>query len=185
MLRCVWLVLLGYWLWSARRIKRTRRSTSWLRRVSVDVAPLVVAWLLLGPGDWYGHGVLREQFVPHSPGVLWAGLALCIGGAVLACYARSVLGRNWSLDVELKLDHELVEAGPYAVIRHPIYTGILLLFAGHALMVGDWRGVLAVAIVFASFWIKLRLEEQWLAEQFGARYDAYRRRTKALFPGVL
>ena len=79
----------------------------------------------------------------------------------------------------------MVTAGPYALIRHPIYTGFLLLFLGNAIMVGDWRGLLAVAIVFASFWRKLRLEERWLGDHFGATYLDYRARTRALIPKLL
>jgi protein-S-isoprenylcysteine O-methyltransferase Ste14 len=71
------------------------------------------------------------------------------------------------------------------VVRHPIYTGLLLLFLGNAVMVGDWRGLLAVAIVFASFWRKFRLEEKWLVERFGEPYRLYQSRTKALVPALL
>jgi protein-S-isoprenylcysteine O-methyltransferase Ste14 len=87
--------------------------------------------------------------------------------------------------VALKQDHELVEAGPYRHVRHPIYSGLLLLFVGNALIVGDWRGLLAVAIVAASFWRKLRVEEAWLTQRFGERYLDYMRRTRALVPGLL
>jgi protein-S-isoprenylcysteine O-methyltransferase Ste14 len=111
------------------------------------------------------------------------GLAVC--GAVLAIYSRFLLGRNWSATVQLKQDHELIRHGPYRLIRHPIYTGLLLLFLGNAVMVGDWRGLLAVAIVFASFWRKLRLEESWLARHFGQSYRDYQAQTNKLFPWVL
>jgi protein-S-isoprenylcysteine O-methyltransferase Ste14 len=147
--------------------------------------PLAVAVLLLGPGHWFGHSLLREQFVPHGTAVYAAGLALAISGAALAIGSRMMLGRNWSATVQLKQDHELVTRGPYRFVRHPIYTGLLLLFLGNAVMVGDWRGLLAVAIVFASFWRKLRIEEAWLAECFGEAYAHYRARTRALVPAVL
>ncbi|MGH8030722.1 MAG: methyltransferase family protein, partial [Arenimonas sp.] len=73
----------------------------------------------------------------------------------------------------------------YRFVRHPIYTGLLLLFLGNAVMVGDWRGLLAVAIVLASFCHKYRVEEKWMAARFGERYVQYRARTKALIPAVL
>jgi len=87
--------------------------------------------------------------------------------------------------VQLKEDHELIQSGPYRYVRHPIYTGFLFLFLGTAVMVGEWRGLLALAIVFVSFWRKLRIEESWLNQHFGARYAEYIRHTKALVPGVL
>jgi protein-S-isoprenylcysteine O-methyltransferase Ste14 len=104
---------------------------------------------------------------------------------MLAILSRALLGRNWSATVQLKQDHQLITSGPYRFVRHPIYTGLLLLFLGNAVMVGDWRGLLAVAIVFASFWRKFRLEERWLAEHFGEPYRLYQARTKALIPALL
>lgn len=184
-LRLAWVSVLGYWLWSARSAKRAVSQEPLAVRLAVYWLPLAVAVVLLGPGPWFGHSLLREQFVPHTVPVYAVGLGLAVAGAVLCIYSRFLLGRNWSATVQLKLDHELVQAGPYRLIRHPIYTGFLLLFLGNAVMVGDWRGLLAVAIVFVSFWRKLRLEEKWLGEHFGPAYEAYRSNTKALIPAVL
>jgi protein-S-isoprenylcysteine O-methyltransferase Ste14 len=117
--------------------------------------------------------------------IVWLGLLLTIAGLLFACWARVVLGRNWSGVVQLKQDHELIEAGPYHYVRHPIYSGLLLAFLGTALMIGEWRALLAAAIIAISFWRKLRLEERWLGEYFGAAYADYMRRVKALVPGIL
>jgi protein-S-isoprenylcysteine O-methyltransferase Ste14 len=76
----------------------------------------------------------------------------------------------------------LIVRGPYALVRHPIYTGLILLFAGNAVMVGDWRGVVAVAIVVVSFWRKYLLEERLMTQEFGQSYLDYRKRTWPLFP---
>ena len=184
-LNILWLVVLAYWVWSARAAKQAAAVEPVIRRALMYWLPLAVAMLLLGPGDWYGHSFLREGFVRHTgiaPGI---GLAVCMAGAILALWARHVLGSNWSAVVQLKHDHELIERGPYRWIRHPIYTGLLSLFLGNAILVGDWRGLLAVAIVFASFWRKLKLEERWLARHFGESYSRYAARTKALVPGLL
>lgn len=184
-LRLCWYGLLGYWLWSARFAKAPSRSEPLPKRVLAYWLPLTVALLLLGPGEWFGHGLLREQFVPHTTPVYAIGLALCVAGVLLAIWSRHLLGRNWSGTVQIKRDHELVETGPYRIVRHPIYSGLLLLFFGNALMVGDWRGLLAVLIVFVSFWLKWRTEERWLIAHFGQCYLDYRRRTRALVPGLL
>src|SRR5579875_135132 len=184
-LRLTWLIVLGYWLWSARFVKGAASQESFAVRLVAYWLPLLVAVLLLGPGPWFGHSLLREQFVPHTTLVYAVGLGLAVAGGALCIYARVLLGRNWSATVQLKHDHELIQRGPYRLIRHPIYTGFLLLFLGNAVMVGDWRGLLAVAIVFASFWRKLRLEEKWLGQHFGARYQVYREHTKALIPAVV
>lgn len=184
-LRLTWIVLLGYWLWASRGAKRPAMQEPLAIRLIAYWLPLLVAMLLLGSGPWFGHSLLREQFVLHNVPVYATGLGLAVAGAALAVYARVLLGRNWSATVQLKDGHELVQAGPYRLVRHPIYTGLLLLFLGNAIMVGDWRGLLAVAIVFVSFWRKLRLEERWLGQHFGAAYQTYRQRTKALIPAVL
>jgi protein-S-isoprenylcysteine O-methyltransferase Ste14 len=183
-LRITWLAVILYWLWAARSAKRTEQQEPLASRLLMYWLPLLVAALLLGPGEWFGHSLLREQFVPHTTLVYSTGLALAIAGAALAIFSRVLLGRNWSATVQLKQDHELVTRGPYRWVRHPIYTGLLLLFLGNAVMVGDWRGLLAVAIVFVSFWRKYRLEETWLAAHFGEPYRLYQARTKALIPAV-
>lgn len=87
-----------------------------------------------------------------------------------------------SATVTVKEDHELVRTGPYRFVRHPIYTGLLLGFIGTAVARAEWRGVLAVALVFISLWRKLKLEERWMGETFGARYASYKREVRALVP---
>lgn len=184
-LKLCWLILLAYWGVSALQAKPVTRTESRWKQLLVYWLPLLVAVLLLGPGPWFGHGWLREQFVPHSLPVYTIGLLLCICGVVLAIWARWRLGRNWSGNVQIKQAHELITSGPYARVRHPIYSGLLLMFSGNALMVGDWRGVIAVLIVLASFWAKLRQEERFLAAHFGPAYADYAARTRMLIPGLL
>lgn len=184
-LNSIWGVFILYWLWTARRAKPAARIESRLKQGLMYWLPLAVAVVLLGPGEWYGHSFLREGFVSHAGLAPALGLAACAAGAALAFWSRHVLGSNWSAVVEVKQAHTLVEAGPYRWVRHPIYTGLLAMFLGTAVLVGDWRGLLAVAVVFASFWRKLRLEEQWLAAHFGDRYARYAGRTKALVPGLV
>ena len=96
-----------------------------------------------------------------------------------------MLGKNWSLSVQKKENHELIQAGIYKVVRHPIYTGLLFLFTGNAIIAGDYRAIIAVAIVFIHVWFKLLKEEKLLTEVFGSHYTDYKQRTKALIPFVL
>jgi protein-S-isoprenylcysteine O-methyltransferase Ste14 len=84
--------------------------------------------------------------------------------------------------VTIKEGHELITGGPYAVVRHPIYTGLLVALTGTAMAIGELRALLAVAIASFAFWRKLLLEEQWMREQFGEQYQAYCRRVSALLP---
>ena len=150
----------------------------------LHVVPLAVAALLLWfqnvPLPW-----LDARFIPWATWEFWVGAALAAAGLLFTVWARRHLGRNWSGIVTVKQDHELVVSGPYAYARHPIYTGLLLAFVGSALALGEWRGVLAVLIVFLALWRKLRLEERWMLDQFGEQYRAYRGKVAALVPFVL
>jgi protein-S-isoprenylcysteine O-methyltransferase Ste14 len=128
---------------------------------------------------------LNDRFAPLAIWSAALGAALTFAGLAFSIWARFVIAGNWSSYVELKRDHELIVEGPYRWVRHPIYTGLLLAFAGSAWAVGEWRGVLAVAIVAASFWRKLKLEEAIIRLEFGEAYDRYAARTPALVPFVL
>jgi protein-S-isoprenylcysteine O-methyltransferase Ste14 len=131
------------------------------------------------------YSVLNERFLPLSAWPFWTGAVLTAGGLLFAIWARHRLGKNWSGVVTVKEDHELITTGAYAIVRHPIYTGLLFAFAGSAIAIGEWRGVLAVVIVLWSLLRKLRFEERWMREQFGERYETYSRRVPALVPFVL
>ncbi|HTJ04247.1 MAG TPA: isoprenylcysteine carboxylmethyltransferase family protein [Caldimonas sp.] len=179
----LWLCWIAYWTAASLAVKPSARRETMLSRL-LHLAPLAIAVLLIwGPSPQLG--ALRARFVPPSPAVEWTGAVLVAAGLAFAVWARIHLGANWSGIVTVKRGHELVTGGPYAIVRHPIYTGLVLAFVGSAIALGELRGVLAVAVVAASLWRKLRLEERWMAEQFGADYERYRRRVRALVPFVL
>jgi len=108
---------------------------------------------------------------------------LVAAGLGFSVWARVHLGRNWSAEVVVKQDHALIRSGPYRHLRHPIYSGMLLAFLGMALAFGEWRGLLALALVFASFARKSRMEERFMRETF-PEYAEYQRETRALIPFV-
>ena len=179
----MWLCWAVYWLVRSRDVKRTARREPLVSRL-LHVVPLVLALLLVAAPSFPGR-VLSERFLPQAPWPFWIGAVLTAGGLLFAVWARTHIGTNWSGTVTLKQDHELVTTGPYAIVRHPIYTGLLLALAGSAMARGELRGLLAVVIATLALWRKLRLEERWMREQFGEKYDAYRRRVSALIPFVL
>ncbi len=184
-LKICWIIVLVVWVSGAIGAKTTAQKESFPKRFVLYVLPILIAVYLLGPGEWFGHTWLRENFVEHTNLVGMIALTICILGVVIAIWARLTLGRNWSLSVQLKKDHQLIASGPYSQIRHPIYTGILLMFVGNVLIVGDYRGFFALAVVFVSFWYKLKKEEKWMLENFGEAYRLYYAKTTALFPKVL
>ena len=179
----LWMIWLLYWILAAANAKAAIRRESVLSRVA-HLGPLALAWWMLG-ADRLPGGFLGGRVWPRSEATFWAGAALLAAGLAFSVWARLTLGGNWSGTVTVKADHELVQRGPYGLVRHPIYTGLLLGFAGTALAVAEWRGVAALLLVFAALWRKLRLEERWMGEVFGARYASYRAQVKALVPFLL
>jgi protein-S-isoprenylcysteine O-methyltransferase Ste14 len=184
-IKVIWILFFLYWTVSSFRAKQTVRTEPFLKRFVYYWLPLILAFLLLGPGKWFGHSLIRENFVPHTNLVGNIGLAIAFIGLAIAFWARYLLGANWSATVQQKSEHTLITAGPYKFVRHPIYSGLLLMFSGHALIVGDWRAIIAVLIVFVSFWFKLRKEERLMQTLFGEQYIRYLNVTKALVPGIL
>lgn len=184
-LRIAWLIVLVYWLISSFGVKKPISEENRFKRFVYYWLPLLVAVLLLGPGEWFGDSLIRENFVPHTDLVGTIGLVFCFSGVFIACWSRYLLGKNWSLSVQKKENHELIQSGLYKKVRHPIYTGLLLLFVGNTIIVGDYRGIIAVIIVFFAFWFKLLKEEKILEETFGHQYLLYKVKTFYLIPFVL
>ena len=104
------------------------------------------------------------------------------GFVLLAVWARRHLGRNWSAEVRIAVNHQLIRTGPYQFLRHPIYTAMLGMFLGTAIASSQYHALLALALLFVAYLRKTQLEEKILRQTFGAEYDAYRRDTWALVP---
>jgi protein-S-isoprenylcysteine O-methyltransferase Ste14 len=130
-------------------------------------------------------GFLGERVLPDGPTVHWIAAAIVAAGLAFTVWARIHLGRNWSGTVTVKNDHELIRSGPYRFVRHPIYSGALLAIAATSFARGDWRGPLAVLILFVTLWRKLQHEERWMCEAFGEDYAKYRSEVFALIPFVI
>lgn len=176
-----WGVAVAFWIVSAFSVKTTRAQQSLPHRLVYLVVIAVAALLLNGAARMINW---NRAVLPHTawPGVL--GDLLVLVGLFIAIWARATLGRNWSARVTLKEDHELIERGPYRVVRHPIYAGLLLMILGTVVLVGRVGGFLALAISFGGFWVKLRLEEALLSKNLPG-YSEYMRRTRALVPFLL
>ena len=180
----LWLALGILWLVMALTAKRTARTQSPGSRI-LQITPEILAFtLLFARVPWPQW--LRWRFVPESSiAIAWAGLALTAAGIGFAIWARLFLGRNWSGRVTVKERHELIQTGPYSIVRHPIYSGFLLAILGTALVQGQLRSLLALPIAALGWGFKLRLEESFMAQQFGNAYLDYKRRVKALVPFVV
>ena len=151
--------------------------------VNLNRVLLVISMVLL-----YSHrlsiGWLGYELIPRCLTKALTGLAVTWAGVIFAIWARKTLADNWSAQPTLKQNHELIITGPYKIVRHPIYTGILIAVLGTAIMVGLSRGFIALAITFFAFWHKSRFEEDLMYQQFGEQYKAYAQRVKKLIPWV-
>jgi protein-S-isoprenylcysteine O-methyltransferase Ste14 len=179
----VWIAFLLYWQIKAINTKATKRlepAASRILRVCMFLIAFALLWSTRIPLPWLYLPLWPRGLLPF-----WLGAAVTVAGLLFAVWAREHLGRNWSRSVTIKQDHELITTGPYAVVRHPIYTGILAGFLGMAIAISQVRGFIVFVLIFVAFWIKFRMEEQWMRSQFGAAYAAYARHTAALVPYLL
>ena len=177
LLWCAWGL---YWIVSARGTKTTQRRESLPSRLA-HVLPLVVGGMLIGwqqiPGEW-----LAQRLWPRSFTAYWIGVAWLVCGLAFSVWARVHLGRNWSGTVTVKQSHELIRSGPYAWVRHPIYTGLLAALLGTVIASGTLRSVIGLLIMAAALLHKLRTEERFMRETFPGEYERYSAAVPALIP---
>ena len=162
--------------WSARTVARESSGSRLLYTVLMGSGALLV---------FFRRGRIGMLGLPLFPYVAWSawlGVALTAIGLGFTGWARIQIGRFWSGTVTLKEGHELVRSGPYAVTRHPIYTGLLLAMIGTALTRGTLASVLGLFLLTAGMVAKIRLEEQLLLSHFGELYQSYRAQVPALIP---
>jgi protein-S-isoprenylcysteine O-methyltransferase Ste14 len=175
-----WVFLGVYWNISARSVKPAAEVQDWSGRLArmpiwLGYIVLIVIWV-------YPFGMVA---IPRTAVSGALGVAICALGLLVSIWSRRALGSEWSRDVELKQGHKLVERGPYAFVRHPIYTGHLLMALGTAIGSGLLFGFAGLALFVVGFWIKLRQEERLLVRSFPDEYPAYQARVRALVPYVL
>ena len=175
-----WIVFALYWLVAALGVKRTANRQNPAERMLYIVFTAAGFFLLYQENP--NSGPLNRRFLPDKLWIAWLGSALCSAGVLFAIWARRTIGRDWSAEVQIKEDHELIRSGPYGHIRHPTYTGLLLATLGTALLIGEYRGLLAVAIFLVGFTRKAREEESLLAAEFGSAFEEHRRHAGFFLP---
>jgi protein-S-isoprenylcysteine O-methyltransferase Ste14 len=178
---CCWIGWLVYWVVMAFKAKRTVERGGFLAYRVVALAVFVV----IAAAGRLLHVSAQDRLWPHTPPVAVAAGCMVAAGVAFSVWARVALGRNWSAEVTFKEDHELVRAGPYALVRHPIYTGLLLMALGTATNYGRAIGFALLATGCAAVWWKVHLEERIMDAHFPADYADYRSRVHAIIPFVL
>jgi protein-S-isoprenylcysteine O-methyltransferase Ste14 len=137
----LWIAWLAYWAISAQNVARAQVREPFHWRMLTLAVLVFAAMLIFSP--YFGKGVLGRRFVPDSQWSKGLSLTLILVGLAVSIWARRHLGRFWSARVTLKVDHQLIQSGPYARVRHPIYSGLLLAMLGTAIFVGEWHALWA------------------------------------------
>jgi protein-S-isoprenylcysteine O-methyltransferase Ste14 len=176
----LWIAFVVYWSAAARGAAPTQSSESARSRALHQNLMNGALLLLFIPVPGF-----RARFLPDAPFLVPVGLTFQAAFGLFAVWARRHLGRNWSGAITVAVDHQLVRTGPYRRIRHPIYTAMLGMFVGTAIVSGQMHALLAVVVIAFVYWRKIRLEETSLRQVFGTAYDAYVRESWALVPWVL
>jgi protein-S-isoprenylcysteine O-methyltransferase Ste14 len=176
----VWIVWLVLWwgaaFWSDRAVKAPPRRYELVYR----------AFPALGGGLLFGARS-EELRLWHTPGVIaWMMVAVALAGFMFTWWARIHLGRLWSSSVSRKAEHHIVDTGPYRIVRHPIYTGIIVASVAAAAQRGTGQAWLGMGLMTLGWYIKARLEEGFLRAELGAdAYNAYAHRVPMLLPGMI
>lgn len=171
-----WAVFWVYWLVASIGVKAGQ--TGWTRFAGLRVGVVLIILLLLRVKAFKGHAATND------PWLLGTGLAVFLLGLALAIWARVYLGRNWGMPMSQKADPELVTSGPYSIIRHPIYSGIILAMIGTTIAVSLYW-LVAVMVLGAYFLYSSVVEERLMTRLFPDTYPEYKRSTKRLVPFIL
>lgn len=177
-----WVIFVLYWVISAFAVKATAERRSFGSSLAYRV-PCVAGGLLVAK---FHHNpyLLNIPITPWTNFTVWLGPVVCVAGLGVALWSRWTLAGNWSSDVRFKQDHQLIRKGPYRFVRHPIYTGILMMCVAPAVQFGFlhcWLGFLMIGI---GLWIKLKQEERVMSQHF-PEYSEYRKQVKALVPFII
>ena len=170
-----WAAFWIYWLVAAFSMKRGR--VPWARELRIRALIVILAVILIRFGIFRGQGVNTD---PWRAGL---GLVLFALGLGFAIWARIHIGRNWGTPMSQKDEPELVTSGPYHLVRHPIYSGVLLAGVGTAVAL-SWLWLIAVVLAGVYFAYSAKVEERNMATQFPDAYPAYRRSTRMFIPFI-
>jgi protein-S-isoprenylcysteine O-methyltransferase Ste14 len=140
---------------------------------------LLIAWLVLYAINPSWMGVLS---VPLPDWLRWVGFAVGLASLVLWTWTQAVLGKEWSPQLQLRGEHHLVTTGPYARMRHPLYTAMFGWGVGVALVTANWVFVVMAVAVIGGTVARIPREERMMIEEFGEEYKAYMKRTGRFFP---
>jgi protein-S-isoprenylcysteine O-methyltransferase Ste14 len=176
----LWIIFALIWLFAWAWTKRTQERAPLSLRLLYAVPILIAAYLMFSDNPALAR--LYSRVIPSSRSLEILALLLTFTGLAFAVWARFYIGENWSGAVTIKVGHELIRRGPYRLVCHPIYSGILLALIGTAVERGRLVDVIGVVLFYVGFLIKSRMEEKFMQKTFGEQYIEYSRSTGALVP---
>ena len=181
-----WLIFFIWWGVSALFTKKSVTKRGWWWRIYLMIV-LILAFIFINKSKT-NPGIAKELFINTffvaAPLISIIAAIFAVAGVSLAIWARIYLGRNWSGYVTYKKNHELVTSGPYKYIRHPIYSGVMLMLIGTWLSFPtDWFSGLFIIYIIIFLW-RTKREEKIMIRLFGKRYKDYMKRTKRLIPWI-
>jgi protein-S-isoprenylcysteine O-methyltransferase Ste14 len=180
MILFAWIVTWLYFWVSALFTNRIKRREAFHERLLDSALFFGGYFLMFSPAPILS--TVNFHFVPLQKALQIAGVVLTYVGLPLTIWSRARLGRYWSGVVALKHEHRLIQSGPYRVVRHPLYSGLILAAIGVSLYVTTWSSLLAILSWITCFERRAHKEDALLAAEFGAEFEAYRQHTGRLIP---
>lgn len=183
----IWMFFLVVWASAWLRSSVALRTASpWLDRLHLVLVCAGVALMLVSALQWFPNTwLLHQSFLPNFNTVTNVGAGLTGAGMLLAIWARYLLGRNWNTTISIQEGHELIRRGPYRIMRHPIYAGMLLAALGTVLTLHTLGALLGFALLALTYSAKISREDRWLVTELGEPYAAYRRDVAAVVPWLV
>jgi protein-S-isoprenylcysteine O-methyltransferase Ste14 len=176
----LWLAWVFYWVVSSQFVLKTKKNEG-IARLQHTIPTMIGIVTIFNEGrvpelSW---GPLYDCLF-----LSWLGVPLTIAGHAFSIWARIHIGKYWSGTVALKKDHKIVDTGPYHLVRHPIYTGLLTSALGSAMAAGTIEAFAGLAVMIVGYIIKWKREEKIMLSEFGPAYADYTKRTKVIVPYI-
>jgi protein-S-isoprenylcysteine O-methyltransferase Ste14 len=180
----LWVAWLIYWLFSALQAKRSIRNNNWQVGAVVRIAIFILVLLFLRvPVLFHLIVNIHTKSFYTNPFVGFIGLVIFLSGCALSIWARVNLGKDWGMPMTEREKPQLITSGPYAFIRHPIYSGMILAMLGTTIVVTIFYIIPFVAVTIYFFYTA-KVEERDMLREFPDKYKDYKKRTKALIPFI-
>ena len=179
-----WLIFLGYWLINWRAVKPTKETAWQAPGFRWTLLWIIVLIIVISRFVFLKNTEHVLNTSVHAYALQPLGILITMLGLIIAIVARKTLADNWSSDVVLKKDHELITKGIYHYVRHPIYTGMTLMGIGSVIVLQTIIVALFFIVMVVFLVFKMKKEETLMLKHFPKEYPAYRKKTKALIPFI-